>query len=100
MIGVASDTRSERFSILDGPRLYTLRDAQSLDGQLFVRFSGSAAPVSASIERIIKSLDATQESTPSTVWDFLREGHRHAVAGQNHSLYVRYRRSPRHHRRL
>ena len=74
VIGVARDTRSERFSILDGPRLYTLRDAQSLDGQLFVRFSGSAAPVSASIEAIVKSLDATQESTPSTVWDFLEEG--------------------------
>ena len=50
-----------------------MRDAQSLDGQLFVRFSGSAAPVSASIEGIVKSLDATQESTPSTVWDFLEE---------------------------
>jgi ABC-type antimicrobial peptide transport system permease subunit len=74
VIGVARDTRSERFSILDGPRLYTLRDAQSLDGQLFVRFSGSAAPVSTSIEGIAKSLDATQISAPSTVWDFLEEG--------------------------
>jgi len=74
VIGVARDTRSERFSILDGPRLYTLRDAQSLDGQLFVRFSGNAAPVSTSIQGIIKSLDATQVSTPSTVWDFLEEG--------------------------
>ena len=74
VIGVARDTRSERFSILDGPRLYTLRDAQSLDGQLFVRFSGSAAPVSASIAGIIKNLDASQESTPSTVWDFLEDG--------------------------
>ena len=74
VIGVARDTRSERFSILDGPRLYTLRDAQSLDGQLFVRFTGSAAPVSTSIEGIAKSLDATQISAPSTVWDFLEEG--------------------------
>ena len=71
MIGVAGDTRSERFSILDGPRLYTLRNEQALDGQLFVRFSGSATPVAASIEQIVKSLDATQESTPSTIWDFL-----------------------------
>ena len=71
VIGVAGDTRSERFSILDGPRLYTLRNGQALDGQLFVRFSGSATPVAASIEEIVKSLDATQEGTPSTIWDFL-----------------------------
>src|SRR3984885_754512 len=71
VIGVAGDTRSERFSILDGPRLYTLRNEQALDGQLFVQFSGSAPPVAASIEQILKSLDATQEGTPSTIWDFL-----------------------------
>jgi len=71
VIGAAGDTCSERFSILDGPRLYTLRNEQALDGQLFVRFSGSATPVAASIEEIVKSLDATQEGTPSTIWDFL-----------------------------
>jgi ABC-type antimicrobial peptide transport system permease subunit len=71
VIGVAQDTRSEHFSILDGPRLYTLQNPQSRDGQLFVRFSGSAAPVSASIEQIVNSLDKSQESTPSTIWDFL-----------------------------
>ena len=71
VIGVAGDTRSERFSILDGPRLYTVRNERALDGHLFVHFSGSAAPVAASIEQIVKSLDATQEGTPSTIWDFL-----------------------------
>jgi ABC-type antimicrobial peptide transport system permease subunit len=71
VIGVAGDTRSERFNILDGPRLYTLRDAQSLNGQLFVRFSGDAAPISAPIEQIIKGRDSNQTSTPSTIWDFL-----------------------------
>ncbi|MGA2051363.1 MAG: ABC transporter permease [Terracidiphilus sp.] len=71
VIGVARDTRSERFSILDGPKLYTLQNPQARDGQLFVRFSGSAAPVSASIEEIINSLDKSQEGTPSTIWDFL-----------------------------
>jgi predicted permease len=71
VIGVARDTRSERFSILDGPRLYTLQNPQQHDGQLFVRFIGDAAPVAGSIEEIIRSLDASQESTPSTIWDFL-----------------------------
>jgi ABC-type antimicrobial peptide transport system permease subunit len=67
----AGDTRSESFSSLDGPRLYTLRNEQELDGQLFVRFRGSARPVAASIEQIVKSLDATQQGTPSTIWEFL-----------------------------
>jgi predicted permease len=71
IIGVARDTRSERFSILDGPRLYTLQSPQSRDGQLFVRFRGDAAPIAASIEGIVRNLDASQESTPSTIWDFL-----------------------------
>lgn len=71
VIGVARDTRSERFSILDGPRLYTLRNEQELGGQLYVRFSGDAASVAASFEHIVKSLDGTQEGTPSTIWDFL-----------------------------
>jgi len=71
VIGVAGNTRSERFSIFDGPRLYTLRNEQAIDGLLFVRFSGIAAAVAASIEHVVKSLDVTQEGTPSTIWDFL-----------------------------
>ncbi len=43
VIGVAADTRSERFGILDGPRLYTLRDPTAPDGELYVRFTGSAS---------------------------------------------------------
>jgi predicted permease len=72
VIGVASDTRSERFGMLDGPRLYTLRDVDALQGQLFVRFMGDAAPISASIHEIVKSLDASQVATPSTIWDFVQ----------------------------
>jgi predicted permease len=71
VIGVAGDTRSEHFGILDGPRLYTLRNEQALDGQLFVRFSGSSTPLAVSIQQIVKSLDATQEGIPSTIWEFL-----------------------------
>ena len=74
VIGVARDMRSERFGVLDGPRLYTLRDAQSLDGELYVRFSGSAAPVAASIEDALRALDPSQIGTPAAVWDFLESG--------------------------
>jgi hypothetical protein len=41
VIGVVADTRSEQFGVLDGPRLYTLRELTALDGQLYVRFTGS-----------------------------------------------------------
>jgi predicted permease len=71
VVGVARDTRSERFGMLDGPRLYTLRDPDSLEGQLFVRFTGDARPISASIEQVVRTLDNSQLDTPSTIWDFL-----------------------------
>jgi predicted permease len=69
VIGVARDTRSEHYGMLDGPRLYMLRDSDSLQGQLFVRFKGSARLVSASIEQVVKTLDSSQLDTPSTIWD-------------------------------
>ena len=72
VIGVAGDTRSEQFGIVDGPLLYTLRNPDSLRGQLFVRFAGDAAPVSMSIQQIVKSLDSSQLAAPSTLWDFLQ----------------------------
>jgi ABC-type antimicrobial peptide transport system permease subunit len=68
---VARDTRSEHFGVLDGPRLYSLRDPQSLNGQLFVRFNGDAASVAASIQEIVRSLDTNQVDTPETIWQSL-----------------------------
>jgi predicted permease len=69
VIGIAADTRSERFGVLDGPRLYTLRDPFSLDGQLFVRFTGSASAMEKSIFDAVKSLDRMQVMTPQTIWE-------------------------------
>lgn len=71
VVGVAADTRSERFGILDGPRLYTVRDPASLDGSLFVRFTGSADAMKKSVFDLMKSLDRTQVKTPETVWESL-----------------------------
>lgn len=68
VVGVARDTLSEQYGVVDGPRLYTLRDPQSLDGNLFVRFEGDAAPVSAAIASAVKALDASQVvDAPETV---------------------------------
>jgi predicted permease len=73
VIGVAQDTRSERYGMLDGPRLYTLRRSDALEGQLFVRFRGDAAPISASIRQIVKALDPGQLDIPYTIWAFLED---------------------------
>lgn len=71
IVGVAADTRSERFGILDGPRLYILRDPASLEGSLYVRFTGGADTMKKSVLDLMKNLDPTQEKAPETVWDSL-----------------------------
>jgi len=77
VIGVAADTRSERFGILDGPRLYTLRDPSTLDGQLYLRFTGSAAAMEAAVLEAEKSLDRTQVFAPQTIWESLESDAEH-----------------------
>ena len=69
VIGVAADTRSERFGILDGPRLYTLRDQSALDGELYVRFTGSSTPMEKAVFDVVKSIDRMQVMTPQTIWE-------------------------------
>jgi predicted permease len=71
VVGVAADTRSERFGILDGPRVYTLRDPSALDGRLYVRFTGSAGTMEAAVFDEVKSLDRTQVLRPQTIWESL-----------------------------
>jgi predicted permease len=71
VVGAVADTRSERFGILDGPRLYTLRDPSTLDEQLYVRFTGSASTMEKAVFSAVKSLDRTQVMTPQTIWEQL-----------------------------
>jgi predicted permease len=71
VVGIARDTRSEHYGVVDGPRLYTLRSPQALGGNLFVRFSGDASAVSSSIGQIVRALDKTQVDAPETLWDSL-----------------------------
>jgi len=69
VIGVAADTRSERFGVLDGPRLYTLRNPSALGGQLYVRFTGNALTMEKGIFDAVKNLDRMQAMTPQTIWE-------------------------------
>jgi ABC-type antimicrobial peptide transport system permease subunit len=71
VVGLAADTQSESFGITDGPRLYTLRDPSTLEGKLYVRFSGDSKSVENAIRDTVKSLDRTQVIAPETIWEFL-----------------------------
>jgi predicted permease len=74
VVGVARDTLSEQYGVVDGPRLYTLRDPQSIDGNLFVRFQGDATPVSTAIASIVNNLDANQAGNmPETIQKNIEE---------------------------
>jgi hypothetical protein len=69
VVGVVADSRSERFGILDGPRLYTLRGSSELGGNLYVRFLGSAKPLENAVRETVKGLDPTLTITPQTIWE-------------------------------
>jgi predicted permease len=71
VVGLAADTQSESFGVTDGSRLYTLRDPSTLDGKLYVRFSGDSKSVENAIRDTMKSLDHTQIIAPETIWESL-----------------------------
>lgn len=71
IVGVAADTRSERFGVVDGPRLYELRDPGSLDGELYVRFTGSASSAESAVRNAVRTLDSRQMNMPQTIWESL-----------------------------
>ncbi|HEY2466795.1 MAG TPA: ADOP family duplicated permease [Terracidiphilus sp.] len=73
VIGVVADIRSEHFGVLDGPRLYALRDNGSLDGTLYVRFTGDAKTAANAVNDAMRALDPSQTETPQTIWDSLEE---------------------------
>ena len=71
VVGVVADTRSERFGITDGPRLYTLRDPAAMDGRMYVRFTGNTNTLESAVRDVLKSLDPTQIEEPQTIWESL-----------------------------
>jgi predicted permease len=73
VVGVVADTRSERFGVLDGPRLYTLRGPSDLGGNLYVGFLGSPKPLETAVREVVKSLDPTQTIAPQTIWESLED---------------------------
>jgi ABC-type antimicrobial peptide transport system permease subunit len=87
VVGVVADTRSERFGVLDGPRLYTLRGPYDLAGNLYVGFLGSAKPLETAVRDAVKSLDPTQIIAPQTIWESL-ESQAESIAALSHIILV------------
>lgn len=71
VVGVVADTRSQQFGVLDGPRLYALRDPGSLDGLLYVRFTGSPVTAENAVKNAVRAVDPTQTGSPETIWESL-----------------------------
>jgi ABC-type antimicrobial peptide transport system permease subunit len=73
IVGVVADARSEKFGILDGPRLYALRSPSDPGGNLYIRFAGSAKPIEKAVKEAVKSLDPMQVAAPQTIWESLED---------------------------
>ena len=71
VIGVVRDLQSERFGVVDGPRVYTLRDATSLAGALYVRVNGNPKLAENAIRNAVRAVDPTQMGMPQTIWEML-----------------------------
>lgn len=87
VVGVVADSRSERFGVLDGPRLYTLRGPSDVGGNLYVRFMGSAKPIETAVRQAVKSLDPTQTVAPQTIWESL-ESQAQSITALAHIILV------------
>jgi predicted permease len=72
ILGVARDTKSEEFGMLDGPRLYVLMN-YDFGGPLLVRFTGDAGLLAPEIEKAVQSVDVGQIVVPRTLRSILEE---------------------------
>jgi predicted permease len=67
VVGVAQDTKSEQYGIVDMPRVYVLGAQLSLAGPMLIRFSGEARSVAASIRKAVTDLGSQQLVDPRTL---------------------------------
>jgi len=65
VVGVARDTKSEKYGQVDGPRLYALMNWNS-GGPLMIRFEGDSNSLGQGIEQTVQGLDQAQRVVPVT----------------------------------
>ena len=67
VIGVARDTSSERYGVVDGPRFYRLQGPKSFGGPLMARFEGDARSIQRAVRSIIRDMDGQLMAAPRTL---------------------------------
>jgi putative ABC transport system permease protein len=72
IVGVARNTKSERFGEWDGPRVYRLPTAGRPPDVLLIRFAGDAGSIEEGVRSLIHSLDRELLPTPRTL-DAMRQ---------------------------
>jgi len=67
VIGIANDTKTEEYGVVDGPRLYSLLGPRDVGNPLMVRFEGDAQSLSRAIASAVQKLDPEQLVVPRTL---------------------------------
>ena len=73
VVGVARNTKSERFGEWDGPRLYRLPAAGRTPDVLMIRFTGDGGPIEEGVRSVIHSLDRELMPRPRTLDDMRQD---------------------------
>ncbi|HKS80794.1 MAG TPA: ADOP family duplicated permease [Candidatus Acidoferrales bacterium] len=67
VVGVARDTKSEEYGIVDGPRIYSLLGPGDFGNPLLVRFAGDSKSLAGEIGGAVQKLDPEQLGVPQTL---------------------------------
>ena len=67
VVGVVRDTKSERFGVTDGPRIYRLRTHPQTGDSLLFGFDRDSSSLARSVGDVVKGLDTDLIVTPRTV---------------------------------
>jgi predicted permease len=73
VVGVARNTKSERFGESDGPRLYRLAPAGATSEVVMIRFAGDAGAIAERVRTLMHGLDRELMPRPRTLESMRRE---------------------------
>lgn len=74
VVGIARDTSSERYGLIDGQRFYRLQGPRSFGGPLMARFEGDARPIQRAVRSIVRNMDGELMAAPRTLQSVIDDG--------------------------
>ena len=74
VVGIARDTSSERYGLIDGPRFYRLQGPQSFGGPLMARFEGDTRPIQRAVRSTVRNMDGELMAAPRTLQSVIDDG--------------------------